>query len=449
MIHRLLGFLNSVFKHQSGNVQAAHTDSQQNVGQQAAHEANATSSIICREAILNKSQKVAAYSFGLTQNVKARLAKSSALAQSLYDDALIESVIRMNIEALQGRRFVFIHILPSSLARDAIEKLPKNAVVLVLSGLAELIEQANEYVAQMSALKQAGFRFALQGDVLQPALTPFVDLCEFVFIDVANDDLPTVKSKIARINRPSIIATNIQLLDEFEAFSKLPIKYFQGAFITQREVLASSVIDEGRMKILNLLNLIRKNADNAELIRLFKLSPALSFKLLRCVNTVGASGTLKVNTIDQALLVYGRKNLYRWLCLLLFTSVNENENPLDLAIMENALVRARFAELCAENVMSKQDSEEVFIMGIFSLLDVLLKMPIQTILKQVSLPSAVEEALLQKSGLYAPYLALAIACEEFDQENLNTLSNQLNLDVEKINAMQAQALVWALTVNET
>ena len=460
MINRLLSFLNGVFKRQSGDVQAAaapssgldaqaeRLDSQPSADGQAEASANISSSIICREAMLNKAQKVAGYSFGLTHNVKARLANASALTQSLYDDALIEGIVRMNIEQLNGRRLVFITILPSSLARGAIEKLPKNTVVLVMSALAELMAQTNQYVAQITALKQAGFRFALQGDVLQPKLAPFIDLCEFVFLDVANDDLPTIKSKIEQLNKPNIIATNIKLLDEFVAFAKLPLQYFQGAFITQREVLASAVIDEGRMKILSLLNLIRQNADNVALIQQFKLSPALSFKLLRCVNAVGASGATKVNTIDQALIVLGRQNLYRWLCLLLFSSAGDHENPLDLAIMENALVRARLAELCAKHFLSQQACDEVFIAGIFSLLDTLLKMPIETILKQVSLPPAVEEALTQKSGQYAPYLELAIACEAFDQEKINTLSSQLNLDIKQIDAMQSQALIWALTVNE-
>lgn len=461
MINRLLGFLKSLFKRQSRvekvsatlnlsvDAQAARLDNQQKSAKDDKPVESKVYSIICREAMLNKAHKVAGYSFGLTSNVKARLAKSSVLTQSLYDGALIEGIIRMNIEQFIGHRLIFIAVLPSSLERGAIDKLPKNGVVLVISGLNELVQNPNKYVALISKLKLAGFRFALQGDVLQPRLAPIIESCEFVFLDMANDDLPTIKSKIKQINKPSIVATNIKLLDEFVAFSKLPLQYFQGAFITHREVLATSVIDEGRMKILNLLNLIRQHADNADLIQQFKLSPTLSFKLLRCVNAAGFGMATKVNTIEQALMLLGRQNLYRWLALLLFTSAGENVNPLDLAIMENALVRARLAELCGQYFLSQQACDEVFVAGIFSLLDTLLKMPIETILKQVNLPTAVEEVLTQKSGQYAPYLALAIACEELDQEKINTLSSQLNLDIQQINDMQSQALNWALTINES
>ena len=457
MLSRLFSFLGRLLRRSSSDAQPAvpsqsATDAQERdlASQQEATEqaVRVNSSIICREAMLNKAHKVAGYTFDLTSSVKARLANASALTQSLYDDALIEGIVRMNIEQLAGRRLIFITILPSSLARNAIEKLPKGMVVLVINALDELMNQSEQYVAQMRTLKLAGFRFALQGNVLQSRLTPFMEVCEFVFMDVAQDDLPTLKSKVGLINGPATIATHIKLLDEFIAFSKLPFQYFQGGFITQREVLATSVIDEGRMKILDLLNLIRQNADNAALIQPFKLSPALSFKLLRNVNAVGASGAVKVNTIEQALMVLGRQNLYRWLSLLLFTSVNDQDNPLDLAIMENALVRARLAELCAKQFLSQQDCDEVFIAGIFSLLDALFKMPIEKILKQVSLPPSVEEVLLHNSGPYAPYLAVAIACEAFDQEKLSVLSEQLNLDIKQINAMQSQALLWALTVNE-
>lgn len=459
MINHLLGFLKSLFKRESRvdrvnatpnvsvDAQATRSDSQQKSTKDGKPEDSKVYSIICREAMLNKAHKVAGYSFGLTSNVKARLAKSSVLTQSLYDDALIEGVIRMNIEQFIGRRLIFITVLPSSLERGAIDKLPKNGVVLVISELDELVQNLNKYLALIGNLKMAGFRFALQGDVLKPQLAPVIELCEFVFLDVANDDLPTIKSKIMQINKPSIVATNIKLLEEFVAFSKLPLQYFQGAFITHREVLATSVIDEGRIKIINLLNLIRQDAESADLIQQVKLSPTLSFKLLRCVNAAGFGATSKVNTIEQALMLLGRQNLYRWLALLLFTSASDNESPLDLAIMENALVRARLAELCGQHFLSQQACDEVFVAGIFSLLDTLLKMPIETILKQVSLPSAVEEVLTQKSGQYAPYLALAIACEEQDQEKINSLSSQLNLDIQQINDMQSQALNWALTIN--
>ena len=118
-------------------------------------------------------------------------------------------------------------------------------------------------------------------------------------------------------------------------------------------------------------------------------------------------------------------------------------NSLDLALMENALVRARLAELCSGDSLPANERDELFVAGIFSLLDVLLRMPMEKVLDQVSLPSLVVEALLHKRGKYAPYLELAIACEEFDQDRIVALSNQIGLDLAYVSSYQVDALLWA------
>ena len=107
------------------------------------------------------------------------------------------------------------------------------------------------------------------------------------------------------------------------------------------------------------------------------------------------------------------------------------------------MVGARLAELCASDSLSKNECDELFIAGVFSLLDVLLRTSIEKVLDQVSLPPLVVEALLQRSGKYSPYLKLAIACEGADQERVIALSNVIGLDLTQIMANHMDALIWA------
>ncbi len=408
-------------------------------------EDKVTPSIVCREAVLDQSKKVIGYSFTLTRGVNEYVRKSSALVRHLYDDVLLGSVLRMDIQRLLGHRLAFIPILPSSLVRAPIEKLPREGVVLVLTSLAELTQNSSEYLARLITLKNSGFRFGLQGDLTQPDLQPFLDLAEFVLIDVGANDLPTIKSQISAVNKQvmnkSFVAINVKLLEEFHVCTKLPFNYFQGTFVTSREAMEATELDAGRIKILHLLNLLRQDAENVELVQMFKQDPALSFKILRYINSAGLGLAIKINSIDQAIFTLGRQSLYRWLTLLLFTS--GNSNALDLALLENALVRARFAELCAEGSLSQNERDELFIAGIFSLLDVLLRMPMEKVLEQVSLPPLVVDVLLHKSGKYAPYLGLAIACEASDQDLIMDLSSQIGLNLTQVTIYQTDALIWA------
>lgn len=255
-------------------------------------------------------------------------------------------------------------------------------------------------------------------------------------------------TKAAARLAPSIrfVATNLVTLEEFAVCAKLPFSCFQGPFITRRESWDRPKIDAVRVRILELLNQLRHDAGLARLTALFKQDPALSFKLLRYINSPGMGLLHRIGSLDQALLVLGRQNLYRWLTLLLFTS--GESRGLDSALLENALVRARLAELLARKSLSADEQNDLFVAGVFSLLDVLMGTPLETILGQVSLPRPVHEALLHGQGKYAPYLKLAIACEQHDEESVHALAGALGHDGARVNDLHLDALLWAQQVGQ-
>jgi len=407
-------------------------------------------SVVCREAVLSKQQRVAGYSFMLRRTVNQRVRASSPVVQRLYDEVLLRNILSMDIQRLLGHRLAFIPILPSSLDHPLLEQLPREGTVLIIGATDQLITDSEVKLARLNALKTLGYRIALQEIPDEPGILPFLELAEFIFIDVGASDIPAITAQIGRISKQvfdkQLVATNVQTLEEFHVCAKLPFFYFQGPFVTSREQWTAPRMDTGRIKILDLLNRIRREAEISELSAIFKQDPALSFKLLRYINSPGAGLLNKVNTIDQTLIILGRQKLYRWLTLLLFTSGGGED--LDWALMENALVRARLAELLSHNALPANERDELFVAGIFSLLDILLRLPMEKVLSQVSLPPLAEEALLHKRGKYAPYLELAIACEQFDQDLIESLSEQIGLDVAHVNAFHADALIWAQQVNE-
>lgn len=420
-----------------------------------AETADSTHSVVCREAILSKEQRVTGYSFMLRRTINQRVRVSSSIVQRLYDEVLLRNILSMNIQRLLGHRLAFIPILPSSLeyaSRDheLLEQMPREGTVFVINASEHLPTNSEIMLASIKGLKEMGYRIGLQGDMDIPGMLPFLELAEYIFIDIASSDIPAMNAQISAICKhgfnKKLVATNIQTLEEFHVCSKLPFSYFQGPFVTSREKWTSSRMDTGRVKILDLLNRIRRDAEIAELTPIFKQDPALSFKIMRYINSAGGGLTKQVNSIDQALIVLGRQKLYRWLTLLLFTSGAGDE--LEWALLENALVRARLAELLASDTLPANERDELFVTGIFSLLDILLHIPMEQVLSQVSLPSMATEALLHKQGKYAPYLGLAIACEEFDQERIAALAAPLNMSVIQVNAIHADALIWAQQVNE-
>ncbi|MGA7179738.1 MAG: HDOD domain-containing protein [Thiobacillaceae bacterium] len=416
-----------------------------------ADESQRGKSIVCREAVLGKDQRVAGYFFMLRHGVNLRVRASSTITQRLYDEVLLRNLQAMDIQRLLGHRLAFIDVSASSLELPLLEKLPPQGTVYVVGPNVKLAANAESLFPRLARLKALGYRIGLQGaGVNTQGMAPFVELADFLFIDIGGNDIPTIKHQVDAAGglAPAMkfVATAIQTLEEFNVCARLPFSFYQGPFITSREEWAAPRMDAGRIRIVELLNKLRRDVEVAELTALFKQDPALSFKLLRYINSPGMGLINKVGSLDQALIVLGRQKLYRWLTLLLFTS--GMTRGLDWAIMENALVRARLAELIAQNSLPADERDELFVAGVFSLLDIVLATPMEAVLKQVSLPPLVNEVLLHHQGKYAPYLDLAIACEQSDDANISALAEAIGLDSNQVNNLHLDALIWAQQVSE-
>ena len=442
MLSRLVGML-------SGNKTAPATAPQPTAKAAAsaaphAEPAAKAGSVMRREAMLGRDQKVAAYTFMLRRAPDEQRDASLPEVQRLYDETLLDNLQSMDVARLLAQRQAFIPISPASLNHELIASWPAAGTVWRLKVDANTtIDDA--LLARLAEMKAAGHSFALDADALmlpeRHALLPYLD---YVLLDVSSEDIPTITTQMAAISKlasgKQFVATEVQTLEAFHMCHKLQFARFMGPFITRHENLNSPVLGPSRAKVLDLMNRVRTGAEQSELVENFRHDPALSVRLLRYVNSPGMGLLHKVGGIEQALMIMGQDKLYRWLTLILFTGGHAQE--LDQAVLENALVRARVAEQLASKALFAKARDEVFVTGLFSLLDVVMHMPMEQILKQVSLPAEITEAIVAHRGPYAPYLALAIACEQDDLGSIETLSAQIGRDVAEINAVHMDALLW-------
>ncbi|WP_324779871.1 EAL and HDOD domain-containing protein [Thiobacillus sedimenti] len=402
-------------------------------------------SVMRREAMLGRDQKIAAYTFMLRRATDDASDAGLPEVQRLYDDTLLGNLQRMDIARLLGQRHAFVPIAPASLGHPLIDGWPAAGTVWLLRLDAQALAD-DAVLARMTELKARGFQFAVQADeVMRPERHPVLQLADYVEVDVSSEDIPAVTAQLAAVSKiaagKKFVATDVQTLEAFHMCHKLQFALFMGPFITRHETLASPTMGPSRAKVLDLMNRVRTGAEQPELAAQFRQDPALSVRLLRYVNSPGMGLMNKIGGIEQALMVMGQDKLYRWLTLILFTGGQAQE--LDHALLENALVRGRVAEQLAGRALFAKARDEIFVAGLFSLLDVVMHMPMEQVLKQISLPAEITEALLHRQGPYAPYLALAIACEQDDQSSIEALAKQIGRDVADINGVHMDALLWA------
>ena len=173
---------------------------------------------------------------------------------------------------------------------------------------------------------------------------------------------------------------------------------------------------------------------------MLKQDVALSYKLLRYINSAGFGLMCEIQSFRHAVSILGYDALNKWLSLLLVTASRDPSAP---ALMQTAIARGRFMEEIGSSFFEAGERDNLFITGAFSLLHTLLGTSMQTLLEEMNLPSNVSEALLYGQGEFAPFLRLAQSCEQFDVKALTAAASELHLPFEKVNRAQLVGLGFA------
>jgi c-di-GMP phosphodiesterase len=214
--------------------------------------------------------------------------------------------------------------------------------------------------------------------------------------------------------------------------------YFQGYYFAHPENLAAKIINPVYGTVVQLLEKVRQEADAKELELLFKKDVALTFKLLRYINSAGFGLSCEVQSIRHAVSILGMQPLYRWLTLLLVTAGGAPTMP---TLARTAITRGRLCELIGKACLPRSDQDNLFIVGVFSLLPAFLEMPMEQVLERIVIPEKMIDALADRSGIYGPFLALTEAVESGDRNNWK-LASSLMLTPEQVSQAHLQALAW-------
>lgn len=196
----------------------------------------------------------------------------------------------------------------------------------------------------------------------------------------------------------------------------------------------------GHAVLLELLEKLRNKEEIRKIELLFKRDVAASFKLLRYINSAGFNLSCEIQSIRHAVEILGYQPLYRWVTLLLVTAGEGGTPP---ALMKKAVVRGRLAELLGKEMLAPADCDNLFIVGVFSLLEDILELPMDQVLEAIRLPEPIVDALLHRQGLYGPFLALAEACEQEGGNDIENLACALQLEVDKVRRHYLSAQAWA------
>lgn len=401
-----------------------------------------------RQAILDRDQRLYAYEL-LFRNGKKNAADVTDDVQATAT-VIANAFTELSITDALGTCRGFINVDEQFLFSDMLELLPRHAVVLEVL---ETVPPTAEVVRRCAALKDAGFTLALDDVIqLEPRFADLLALVDIVKVDIqplSRVELMQLAMKL-KPQKKLLLAEKVDSREQMEQCLKLGFDLFQGYYFAKPTIIAGKKLDHSQLSLMKLMGLLLGDADTSELETAFKPEPGLTVNLLRMTNSVGSGASTKITSLGHAITVLGRRQLQRWLQLLVFASGRQDgiANPL----LQMAATRGRLMELLAEAMRPNDASftDQAFMVGIMSLMPALVNLPIRDIVAPLSLASAVHDALCTGDGPLGDLLNLAQASETGDLVILaDSLSRQHGLTLKAINRAQTQALIWANSLTLT
>ena len=395
-----------------------------------------------RQPILDREQRLFAYEL-LFRNGQRNAADVTDGVQATAT-VIANAFSELGIEAALGTHRGFINVDEQFLFSDMLELLPRHAVVLEIL---ETVPPTEAVIERCTALKAAGFTLALDDVIqLQPEYAELLELVEIVKVDIqplSRVELMQLTMKLKPKGK-TLLAEKVDSREQMEQCLKLGFTLFQGYYFAKPTIIAGKKLDHSQLALMKLMGLLLGDADTAELEAALKPEPGLTVNLLRLTNSVGAGCTERITSLGHAITVLGRRQLQRWLQLLVFASgkAGGTDNPL----LAMAATRGRLMELLAAELQpgDSQLADQAFMVGIMSLMPALVDMPIAEVIAPLGLTGAVHDALCAGSGTLGALLQIAESSEDGDLQRLQTaLASLPALGPKAINRAQTQALLWA------
>ncbi|WP_227001347.1 EAL and HDOD domain-containing protein [Pulveribacter suum] len=391
--------------------------------------------MIARQAIMNGQQSVVGYEL---------FNRSRTLHTAASDVTLVFTALsHAGTEELVGKMLIFVNCTHESLSGGHLDLVNPDKVVLEIPPLGHAAtDEVHARLPILTELQERGFHLAFGHTVLQSAYAPWLPLADYIKLDMsvlAPDQVAVLINYAGRHSQAELIAEKIETAQQYDKVSTLGVQLFQGFWFSRPTLVQAKVLSPAQATIVQLLNLVRSQADAEAIEDVLKKDASLAFNLMRLINSAGLGLTREITSLRQAIMLLGLKKLFRWAALLLTAVRSGAAAP---AVGQTAVVRGRLMELLALQLQSPEEADQAFVVGLFSLLDQLLGMPLADAVGLLALPEATAQALLHQRGVHGTLLVLAQACESGDGAAFARAAQALGLSSEQVNAAHLQAIAW-------
>ncbi len=390
---------------------------------------------VARQPILTSDQKIFGYELLFRDGLKDYVGTDdiTGASRNVFDIATL-----MGLDLLCDGQLAFINCTRDDLLRGYITLLPPaQTVVEVL----EVGKPDDRVVAACQRLKTAGYLIALDDFEKNDPRESLIELADIFKVNVKVTSAQQSAALMKRYAHGScrMLAKKVETYDEFVAAQKVGFHYFQGYFFRKPEMRSTGTMAANRISYLRLLEVASNpDFDASAIEKAVKSDASFCYRLLRYLNSASFGFSNEIHSVRHAIFMLGEKEFRRWVRMVATFGASDGKCS-DLLL--SGLVRARFCELMAPTI--QWGGSDLFFVGLLSVMDSILEIPMARVLGSVPVTQEVKAALLGEASPLRPLYLLTLALEAGEWQQIKTLAEQLHLSESDVAGHYWEAMQWA------
>lgn len=400
---------------------------------------------VARQPIFWADQKVMGYELLYRSNGVVQVAGDNPL-ETMSSAVIVNALLAMGLKDITGGHVAFLNFPRELLVDEMAQLLDPREVVIEIH---ESVRPDPEVLAACEALVQQGFVLALDDFEFEAGLEPLLELAQIVKVDVLGKSVEALKEATGKLApfKVQLLAEKVESEEMHQACADMGFALFQGFHYLKPETLSKRDLSTESVAVVHLMNLLGDmNVTDRKVEEAFRSDPGLSYKLLRMVNSAALGGR-GVSSIEHALRLLGREHLYRWVSMLLVAEARDGTGVRN-ELVKSSLFRGRLCELLGDQIRGPSVrgvpmAGTLFLIGLFSRIDVLLKIRMEDLFKRVDLSEAAKEALLWRSGVGGQLLKAVEAYEGARWEDAEAEVETLGMDPGELPNLYLESIAWA------
>ncbi|MCL2084615.1 MAG: HDOD domain-containing protein [Oscillospiraceae bacterium] len=389
--------------------------------------------------IFSASREAKAYYLSL-QIGNALLGEATSYSQDVsLHSPFIDLINRIGLDPLTGGKPIFIPVTDVVLTSGLeLNPLIDRATVVLMLQKSNAASDAN--LMRLMRLRGQGFKTAFYTYPSLDALEPFLPHLDYIFCEHDTQELMQTIRKVRLSGcRVKVIAKGIDQASLFNRVASFGADLFEGGFYKLPAISKDNRVSPLQVNYLRLLNQVNQDDfDLGQFAKVVQRDPALAIRFLKMVNTTYTQ-TTKITSLKHAAAMIGQNEIKRWITTAVASSLSQ-EKPGEITRI--SLLRAKFCENLAGVFEMGVHKENLFLMGLFSVLDAILDMPIAKALDMVMIPDSVREALVGEAGGFGEIFKFIKLYEYADWIEVSRIALIKNISVEEFFKAYCDALLW-------